>query len=125
MAATYQCWQCGATLTDLILPMSRREECGQCGADQHVCKLCTQYSPRGCDEERAERVSDPEKANFCDYFAPNSEAYKGGYLDKSSDAKAKLAALFGDEPEAAETESQALTPAQLAEKKLQDLLNKS
>jgi hypothetical protein len=126
MSQQYQCWHCGEVLADLILPMSRREVCTRCQADQHVCKMCEHFGHRGCDEERAESQSDTEKANFCDYFKPATDAYKGGYQDKSQQAKAELAALFGDAPPEPENNQQqddpSLTPAQRAEQKLREML---
>lgn len=109
----FVCWRCGATLVELILPMSRREECSVCAADQHVCKMCCYYAPNlseGCSEERAEEVSDKERANFCDYFSPVADAHTPG---ESSDlaAEARLAELFGDPdtgtPTAADDQSDA------------------
>jgi hypothetical protein len=149
MSENFICWKCGKGLTGVILPMSRREECASCGADQHVCKLCIFYdsNSRGsCDEERAESVSDTERANFCDYFKPSNSAFSQASLKKTEDAKAKLAALFcdatddekeggnkvdDDEPDTEtpvkaassnEQEKKQLTPAQIAEQKLRDLL---
>lgn len=121
------CWQCGVELTDVIFPMSRREECPQCGADQHVCRMCKEYDGRGgCNEPRAEHVSDREKANFCDYFSPSGQNFEVTGNQKALKAKAQLAALFGEEPDSeANTPSeqqQNLTPAQIAEQKLRDLL---
>ena len=110
MIEELQCWKCGFKLGRILLPMSRREECPSCEADQHVCKLCRFYA-KGvadeCREERAESVSDKEKANFCDYFEPRAEAYD--YVptrdkrDVQDDARAQLAELFGDEPPAKPT----------------------
>ncbi|MDF2176913.1 hypothetical protein P2G88_01430 [Aliiglaciecola sp. CAU 1673] len=121
------CWQCGKLLEGLILPMSRREECAHCGADQHVCKLCEHFDGRYCTEQRAEPPTDKEKANFCDYFKPKANAYGGGYKDKSQAAKDKLAALFGDAPpedknSKKEESERPLTPAEIAEQKLRKLL---
>lgn len=128
MSGEIVCWKCGDPLKGLILPMSRREECSSCGADQHVCKMCEHFQDKGrgdCTEERAELVSDREKANFCDYFKPVPDAYAGGFKDKSVEAKAKLAALFGDEveqPQGLNEDEKELTPAELAEKKLREML---
>ncbi len=72
------CWQCGQTLVDLIFPVSRREECAACGADQHVCKMCRFYDANiahQCSEERAEEITDKESANFCDFFEPRANAW--------------------------------------------------
>lgn len=123
MTDTLTCWKCSATLKDVILPMSRREECSQCAADQHVCKMCRHFDGRRyCNEDRAEAVSDPEKANFCDYFAPSGKVFEQSQTDKSAAAKAQLAALFGEALAPQETTDTRLTPAQIAEKKLRDLL---
>ena len=119
------CWQCGELLQNVIFPMSRREECGLCSADQHVCVMCKDYDGRGgCNEPRAEDVSDHEKANFCDYFAPSGNAFKKTDNQKAIDAKAQLAALFGDEPPSTDSqdEDSGLTPAQIADKKLREML---
>lgn len=135
MAETFHCWQCGKSLSGLILPMSRREECASCGADQHVCRMCLHFEDKGrgdCSEPRAELVSDRERANFCDYFKPEPNAGGEGFVDKSAEAKAKLAALFGDDDGNAEpsqiadgNEEKELTPAELAEKKLREMLGGS
>lgn len=110
MIEELQCWKCGFKLGRILLPMSRREECPSCDADLHVCKLCRFYA-RGvadqCREERAESVSDKEKANFCDYFEPRADAYhhvpSRDKRDVQDDARAQLAELFGDEPPAKPT----------------------
>ncbi|WP_210401735.1 hypothetical protein [Lacimicrobium sp. SS2-24] len=125
MSQQYQCWHCGEALQDLILPLSRREVCGHCQADQHVCKMCTHFGQRGCEEERAEPPSDTEKANFCDYITLTPNAYRGSPKDKNARAKAKLAALFGDAPPEPESEQpqQTMSAAERAEQKLRDMLN--
>ena len=73
-------------------------------------------------------MSDPDKANFCDYFklrSGSSTSDAGLKLDKNEQAKAKLAALFGDpSPEATSSDEQ-LSSSELAEKKLRGLLNQS
>ena len=93
----WQCWKCGTTIEKLILPLSRREECPKCHAELHVCRMCVDYDPNvsdQCRQDRAEAVSDKTRANFCDYFKLSNTAYRGGD-NKSSAAKADLAALFG------------------------------
>lgn len=97
------CWKCGAELKGVIMPLSRRELCPACNAEQHVCKLCRHYDPRVadmCREDRAERVSDKERANFCDYFTPVPGAYRPAQVGSVEAAKQRLAELFG-EPAAA------------------------
>ncbi|GAC16096.1 hypothetical protein [Aliiglaciecola lipolytica] len=126
MSKVLSCWKCGNKIENIIFPMSRREECDACNADLHVCVMCKEYDGRGgCNEPRAEHVSDTEKANFCDYFSVSGKEFAQSQDHKAKQAKAKLAALFGDEPEsdvAASNDNSELTPAQIAEQKLRDLL---
>mgnify|MGYP006140185985 CR=1 FL=1 len=101
MSDSLQCWKCGNPLVGLILPMSRREECASCGADQHVCKLCKNYKPTvadACLEDRAEAVTDKERSNFCDYLEPKADAYVASAISDDAKARQELAALFGEEP---------------------------
>ena len=105
------CWKCGASLADLTLPLRRLEECRQCHAELHVCKMCEWYSisvAKHCREPVAEEVKDKERANFCDYFKPRLGAYVPADVAASSKARTDLDALFGGskgatpEPTAAE-----------------------
>ncbi len=102
MNTELNCWACGEMLRDLILPLSRREECAVCGADQHACKMCLSFDAnvaRQCLEDRAEDVSNKESANFCDYFAPNPKADARKSRGKHTEVSEQLAALFGEGPE--------------------------
>ena len=116
------CWKCGAVLIDLILPMSRREECASCGADQHVCRLCRNFDPQvsdQCQEDRAPAVTDKESANFCDYFAPRPGAFKAKDSDPERAARVQLAELFGDQlPEQKEENQSSKARAQAEWEKL-------
>lgn len=92
------CWKCGGSLADLSLPLRRLEECRQCHAELHVCKMCEWYSlsvAKHCREPIAEEVKDKERANFCDYFKPRQDAYSPTSTDAAAKAQAELAALFG------------------------------
>lgn len=92
------CWKCGASLAELSPPLSRLDECRQCHAELHVCKLCEWYSiavAKHCREPIAEEVKDKERANFCDYFKPKEGAYSPAGLDAATKAQAELSALFG------------------------------
>ncbi|WP_232787985.1 hypothetical protein [Paraglaciecola sp. MB-3u-78] len=122
MSNEFICWKCGEDLINVILPMSRREECDNCKADQHVCNMCLYFVKDRCEEERAEHISDTEKANFCDYFKPNNKVFKTANNQKSAKAKAELAALFGDEVPEKSQDDESLSPAELAEKKLREML---
>lgn len=76
----------------------RREECPQCHANIHCCKMCKFYDPLAyneCCEPMASRVLDKEKANFCEYFSLPFKTTKNEEKkrdDLFSDAKA----LFKD-----------------------------
>lgn len=134
MTDSLTCWQCGMQLENLILPMSRREECRHCNADQHVCMLCMHLNEKGfCTEDRAEHQKDLALANFCDYFHPTNKSLPSYNFQKKEQAKADLAALFNDnahinkrseyatKQDKAQDENE-LTPAQIAEQKLREML---
>lgn len=91
------CWHCGKSLQNLILPLSRREECSTCAADQHVCKMCGHFDANTvvqCREERAEPPGNKEAANFCDYFLlKRAHTAENTEQDK---ARQQLNELFGD-----------------------------
>jgi hypothetical protein len=134
MSENFLCWKCGKSLNDVILPMSRREECAGCRADQHVCRMCVCFDGKSrgsCNEERAESQSDTERANFCDYFKPSTAAFSAISQKKSVEANANFAALFGDTIDTSdyavleakpEHETKQLSPGEIAEQKLRDLL---
>jgi hypothetical protein len=85
--------------------------------------MCLYYVKGRCEEERAEHISETERANFCDYFKPNNKVLKTLDTQKSDKAKADLAALFGDEVPEKSQYDDSLSPAELADKKLRDMLN--
>lgn len=66
------CYKCKACL--VLIPgtnITRNEECHACHNDLHCCKMCEFYDPKHyneCKETQAERMTDKEKKNFCDYF---------------------------------------------------------
>ena len=73
-----ECWKCGNGVSDLPMPLGRREECPACRADLHVCRQCEFYDPRApqsCREPVADEVREKEKANFCGYFTINPSAH--------------------------------------------------
>jgi hypothetical protein len=92
------CWKCGASLTELSLPLTRLDECKACHAELHVCKLCEFYAvtvAKHCREPVAEEVKDKERANFCDYFKPRPDAFSAKSQTEAERAKAQLDSLFG------------------------------
>ncbi|NTU59971.1 MAG: hypothetical protein HGA98_02805, partial [Deltaproteobacteria bacterium] len=69
------CARCGAALP--APPYGRRDTCPGCTADLHACVQCAHYSPgsyNDCREPQADRVTDKERSNFCDWFAPTGRA---------------------------------------------------
>jgi hypothetical protein len=120
------CWKCGASLADLSLPLRRLDECRQCHAELHVCKMCEWYSisvAKHCRETVAEEVKDKERANFCDYFKPRPGAYSGANLDAASKAQAELDSLFGGGKKAAEAAAEP-SAAEKARAELEALFGK-
>jgi hypothetical protein len=72
-----------------------RDSCERCGADLHTCLQCSFHDPGAhneCRESNAERVSDRERANRCDYFSPGTEGMGSG--EARGSALADLDALF-------------------------------
>ena len=122
MPDTPHCWQCGAALAQLTLPLLRLDACKQCGAELHVCKLCCFYDitvAKHCRETIAEEVRDKQRANFCDYFVVNYQAYQPVAAGNSS--RAALDTLFGNKPEPSNNDS---TSVNLQRNALDDLFKK-
>ena len=92
------CWKCGVSLAALSLPLRRLDECPQCRAELHVCRMCVEYSTsvaKHCREPTAEEVRDKTSANFCDHFKPRAGAYTPPDTAAISASQAALAKLFG------------------------------
>lgn len=92
------CWNCGASIAALTLPLGRLEECKACRSPLHVCRLCVHFEPRlpkQCREEGAEEVRAKDRANFCDWFRPRPGAFDAGRAAAADRARAELDALFG------------------------------
>ena len=105
MSEILSCYRCGASLAKLSLPLSRRDECPECAAHVHVCKMCRFFDadvPKKCREDDAEEVIDKEKVNFCEWFAPSADAFDPVRAGKAAQARSELGALFGDEPATSE-----------------------
>ena len=96
-AAPLVCWKCGASLAHLSLPFSRTDECRECRAELHVCRMCRFYDTgkaKSCGEPIADEVQDKTRANFCGYFVATGGQFQpqDGACDQ---AKSALEALFG------------------------------
>jgi hypothetical protein len=121
MDADLVCWKCGASLKELSLPLARLDECKQCHAELHACKLCEWYSTavaKHCRETVAEEVKDKERANFCDYFKPRVGAFSNASTAAADRAKAELDSIFGS----SKTDSNAQNPS-VADRARMDLEN--
>ena len=93
-----KCWKCGASLADYTLPLRRLEECRECHAELHACRMCEFYDTakaKHCREPIADEVKDKISANFCDYFRPSPDAWQPAQLSAAEQARAPLDALFG------------------------------
>jgi hypothetical protein len=91
------CWNCGASLKGMSLPLRRLDACKTCNAELHACRLCEFYDTavaKHCREPVADEVKDKERANFCDYFKPRPGAYIAPD-SAASKARAELEAMFG------------------------------
>ena len=99
MSHTIVCFRCGASLASLSLPLSRRDECPECSAHLHVCRMCRHFdraAVRQCLEDDAEDVVDKERLNFCEWFVPSENAFDPAAKAEADKAKQSLGALFGD-----------------------------
>ncbi len=76
MPQTVSCFKC-QTISTTSDRFGRRDECAKCRSDIHVCLNCVHYDPGAyneCKESSADYVKEKDRANFCDYFSPSSEA---------------------------------------------------
>ena len=77
--------------------ISRRDACPHCQRDLRCCKQCKFFDHHAyneCREVMAERISDKERSNFCDYFVPKGSKEISGVLSRTREAKEALEALF-------------------------------
>ncbi len=99
MSKIISCFRCGASLSALSLPLSRRDQCPDCSVDLHVCKMCVYFDSsiaRQCREDGAEDVTEKERVNFCDWFKPSSSAFNPSRKSEADAAQSALTSLFGD-----------------------------
>ncbi len=81
------CHSCGSN-RKMEGKVRRAEVCSACDADMHCCLNCENFDEAAhnkCREPQTDWVPDREKANFCDYFLPNTKSSKArtGELDKA------------------------------------------
>ena len=85
------CYKCRKELS-VEGVVARTSECPHCYASIRCCMMCQFYDKscyNECREPSAERVTDKEKANFCDYFklafhGPSAEEEKSSLLDEAN-----------------------------------------
>jgi hypothetical protein len=114
MSEQLHCYRCGTSLESLPLPLGRLDECPECHAELHACRMCRNYDPavpRACTEDDAIDVRDKERANFCDYFKPSPDAGNSEEWQAEQAAREKLKALFGEAGGAEPTASDAASAA--------------
>ena len=90
------CYFCHGPL-DPKTRIVRDSVCPNCQRDVHACVQCRFYDPHAhnkCREPNAERVSERERRNFCDYFSLNLTAATGVRTDRAQAARSKLDSLF-------------------------------
>ena len=93
------CWNCGESLTEVPLPISRHENCPRCFTELHCCRLCRFYDPQipdQCEEDRADPPVNKEVGNFCEWFQPTRGAFQSTRTQKKDGSLGKLDSLFAD-----------------------------
>ena len=102
MAKEPTCWNCGQSIADIPMPISRHSNCRHCFEVIHCCRACVHFNERvsgSCAHDLADPPVIKESANFCDFFklaSTNASAVDGTKNDR---ARSALGSLFGDEPE--------------------------
>lgn len=99
MSHNVVCFRCGESLAALSLPLSRQDECPNCRAHLHVCRMCEHFDPtvpKQCREDDAEDVVEKERLNFCDWFVASEDAFDPARRAQALKAERQLDALFGD-----------------------------
>ncbi len=92
------CAICGAGYE---APVYRNTLCPTCGKELKTCRNCRHFSPgaaNDCREPVSEPVLDKDRATFCDWFTPASDA--GAGKDNSGDdgkSRKAFSDLFGDD----------------------------
>ena len=94
------CWYCGSPITDPE-PLGRSLMCLDCGKDLRSCRNCRHYRPGSCAESQAEKLTETERANFCDWFSlnplfKNTTAGEKKSIDAATGASANAKSAFDD-----------------------------
>ena len=97
MARELVCWNCGKSIADIPLPISRHANCAHCYEVLRCCRLCRHFNAgvQGqCEHERAEPTVIKESANFCDFFKPAPGRFSRDSTRKQDGARSDFDALF-------------------------------
>ena len=120
------CWNCGESLADQPMPISRHDQCPACFEVLHCCRMCRFYSPGktiDCEEERANPPVEKASANFCDFFRP-ANRFDSVRSGRGEQARDQLDSLFGaTDPGGAIDEQPEGAPNNDALRKLDDLFD--
>lgn len=103
------CWNCGETLEDVPRRIPRFAQCSHCRAELHVCLMCRHYAPRytsQCAHDRAERVLDKKRSNFCTFHRARPNAHLPPDTSVEDSSREELGALFGESAPETETKDE-------------------
>ncbi len=96
-ASSMNCAGCGREVeAGGSMKIGFRDCCDHCGADLHSCHNCQHHDSAAyneCAEPGAERVSERDRANRCDWFSPGEQAGGDSHASKGP-ALGNLEALF-------------------------------
>ncbi len=96
MTIDYQCYKCNRQVAVTEnQKISFRESCLGCRQDLHVCKNCRFYDftlNNQCAENQAEKVTDKERSNRCEFFRFKTNSNLES--KQSTDSLKKLDDLF-------------------------------
>jgi hypothetical protein len=112
------CWNCGACLDDVPLPISRHATCERCANQLHCCRLCQHYDPKRtlqCFEDRADPPLEKGNANFCEFFIPQAGAFNERSDGRQHAARQALDSMFAEPtPDASSTDAEprAISPSE-------------
>jgi hypothetical protein len=84
-------------ILDITEKVSRNDTCPHCDRDLRCCKQCKFFDPSAyneCREVVADRITDKERANFCDYFLLRGSKRGSGSVNRKKEAKQALEDLF-------------------------------
>ena len=90
------CSFCHETL-NIAEKVNRNDTCPHCDRDLRCCKQCKYFDPSAyneCREVLADRITEKERANFCDYFVLRGSKRGSGSANRTKDAKQALEDLF-------------------------------